>query len=127
MQEVISTSILVSIHTRVKRVTFLLGRLPQINNCFNPHPREAGDNIQILTRDFTDVSIHTRVKRVTLAPYGCFVGDRVSIHTRVKRVTLMPEQGSVQLSVSIHTRVKRVTSLPISITNLNMLFQSTPA
>ena len=75
-----------------------------LQQCFNPHPREAGDDVQGAVGEPPLVSIHTRVKRVT------------SLHVQFKR----------DVPVSIHTRVKRVT--PVGRQDpLTIAFQSTPA
>ena len=56
----------VSIHTRVKRVTCTPPPAFGLPNRFNPHPREAGDVVPGGVVGVGVVSIHTRVKRVTL-------------------------------------------------------------
>ncbi len=77
----------VSIHAPAKEATWQTGQSPPNWKCFDPRPREGGDNAAALKGGSDAVSIHAPAKEATIAQK---LGDRialVSIHAPAKEAT----------------------------------------
>ena len=127
----------ISIHSLVKRETFLYRLHKCVQPDFNPLPRKEGDQIAYIVFVHFHISIHSLVKRETPVYRGQSCTGRISIHSLVKRETYdgevycsfsgdfnplprkegdfhVPERTLLPAGISIHSLVKRETILAAS-------------
>ena len=75
------------IHTSVKLVTWAVPGDAVALEYFNPHEREARDDLSYFAIESMAILIHTSVKLVTSGPFLWRQENMILIHTSVKLVT----------------------------------------
>ena len=141
-------TILVSIHTPTKGVTWdpsatwvaARGFNPHTHEgcdcryyagssplrCFNPHTHEGCDKSKFRWFPLRSVSIHTPTKGVTCIGHIYFPNWKVSIHTPTKGVTTEWIESVISCLVSIHTPTKGVTFMGVHLPAFKSVSIHTP-